>query len=88
MEEEVPEFASPAQEAEFWRGRAEHWRKAAKDAVEHVVSPLVMSMLQWVDKQCGLPRREAPLLLGPVREGDGELLREQHVRSGAQRHVP
>ena len=32
----MPEFASPAQEAEFWRGRAEHWRKAAKDAKEEL----------------------------------------------------
>ncbi len=35
-EEEVPEFSSAAQEAEFWRGRADHWRKAAKDAKEEL----------------------------------------------------
>ncbi len=32
----MPEFSSAAQEAEFWRGRASHWRKAAKDAKEEL----------------------------------------------------
>jgi hypothetical protein len=36
MEEEVPEFSSPGQELEFWRERAQHWRKAAKDAKEEL----------------------------------------------------
>jgi hypothetical protein len=50
MEEEVPEFSSPAQEAEFWKGRANHWKKAAKDAKEELDEFQVMSLVNRIPR--------------------------------------